>query len=348
MTLSDPRKLERFVPTRVDSARVERLWNGVDARGARPPWRWRWPAVGLAAAVAAAGVVAVVPLHRAPAPPAAAAHAVEYDRDGAMTLADGSHITLGAGAKVRLERFDEGGVEVTLERGEAHLTVTHVPGRPFVVHAGRFDVVDVGTEFTVAYAPAPGPESVRVEVALGRVEVRDRRGVLPVRLVVGGESWSSVPSPVPAATAPRESATTSATASEAPVPTVAPRASVPSAKALLQKADTARMANRPAEAAAALDTLRKHHRHDARAGLAAFELGRLRLDALGDPRGAVEAFDDAIALSPAAPFREDAEARRVQALDRTHDPRCSEARDNYLSRYPSGVHAAEVGARCAP
>ncbi|HTQ47109.1 MAG TPA: hypothetical protein VMI75_30350, partial [Polyangiaceae bacterium] len=62
----------------------------------------------------------------------------------------------------------------------------------------------------------------------------------------------------------------------------------------------------------------------------------LRLDALGDPAGALAAFDDAIVLAPRAGFREDAEARRVEALDRMNDTRCPAARQAFLARYPHG------------
>jgi transmembrane sensor len=101
------------------------------------------------------------------------------------------------------------------------------------------------------------------------------------------------------------------------------------------------------DAERALDTLRKRHRGDPRAALAAFELGRLRLDTLGNPAGAAEALTDAITLAPGASFREDAEARRVQALDASHArAACAAARDAYLARYPKGAHAAVVHARC--
>lgn len=71
------------------------------------------------------------------------------------------------------------------------------------------------------------------------------------------------------------------------------------------------------------------------------------MDALGDPAGAAEAFGDAIALSPGAPFREDAEARRVEALDALPDKaRCERAREAFIARYPAGLHAARVSQRC--
>jgi hypothetical protein len=170
--------------------------------------------------------------------------------------------------------------------------------------------------------------------------------VLPSRVLAAGESWASGPASAASVMAPRPSVEVP------PVPTVVssttalPREAT--AKQLFEAADTARAAGRTKDAAALLDRVRRHYRSDARAGLAAFQLGRLRLDSLGDPSGAVEALDDSIALAPTASFREDAEARRIEALERAGDPRCREARENYLARYAAGVHVKEVSARCGP
>lgn len=112
-------------------------------------------------------------------------------------------------------------------------------------------------------------------------------------------------------------------------------------------AKDARVHGRARDSAVALDALRKRYRGDPRAGLAAFDLGRLRMDSFGDPRGALEAFNDAIAIAPGAPFREDAEARRVALLDAMGGgAACVAARDAYLARYPAGAHAGVVAKRC--
>ena len=119
------------------------------------------------------------------------------------------------------------------------------------------------------------------------------------------------------------------------------------ARRLLELADAARLSGRPAEAARAFDRLRRNHRGDPRAGLAALELGRLRMDSLGDLAGALEAFSDAAALARSGTVREDAEARKVQALEGLGDiARCARARDAYLERFPSGIHAASIRRRC--
>ena len=125
-----------------------------------------------------------------------------------------------------------------------------------------------------------------------------------------------------------------------------PRAVGP--KGLLEAAQRAQREGRLREAAADYDRLRRDYRGDARAALAAFELGRIRLGPLADPRGATRAFQDAIALAPGAPFREDADAHLVEAYDALGDAKhCASARAAYLARYPNGLHAAAVSGRCS-
>jgi len=53
-------------------------------------------------------------------------------------------------------------------------------------------------------------------------------------------------------------------------------------------------------------------------------------------------------LSPNAPFREDAEARLVDAYDASGvSPLCTHARDAYLAHYPRGLYTSVVASRCA-
>jgi hypothetical protein len=64
-------------------------------------------------------------------------------------------------------------------------------------------------------------------------------------------------------------------------------------------------------------------------------------------RGAVQALERAVALAPGSEFREDAMARLVAAHAAAHDGvRCARARDQYLAKFPSGVHRRTVAAAC--
>jgi len=349
MMLPPARRLSRYVEPPMDGKRVDRVWAGVSARRVLTwsPRKVGMPLAAAAAGFALAAVIALVVRGRTTAPGTPIAGLVlESGASQTMTLPDGSSTALGHDARLHFDRIEPSRVEATVEHGEATFDVHHSEARTWTVHARGFDIVDRGTRFVVAVSDA----GVSVRVESGSVEVV-RAGTSGVgRKLEGGESWTSGTPPVESSSeppapstslpvAPTPSASVSA-AMAMPVPTAA------TPRELLATADAARLAGHPREAAQALDALRTRFRHDARAGLAAFELGRLRLDALGDPAGALAAFDDAIVLAPRAGFREDAEARRVEALDRMNDTRCPAARQAFLARYPHGLHAASVSARC--
>jgi transmembrane sensor len=347
MTLHPPRRLARFVEPDLDDKRVDRVWASIDSHPVRSWPAWRMTV--LVGAVAVAALVAVLVRPRSVASDLAGV-VFESGSSQTVTMPDGTRATLGDHARLRYDRVQSDRVETTVERGQVAFDVRHTESRTFVVHAAGFDVVDRGTRFVVGVDGS----SVSVSVETGRVEIA--HGTDPVRALAVGDSWTNAP----AAVAPSPTDTPATDVSAVPPSTTDSAPAVPAdsthtlsvpappgARELLQEADDARLAGHPRDAATAFDTLRHRFRSDPRAGLAAFELGRLRLDSLGDPRGAAEAFSDCIALAPGATFREDAEARLVEALDRAHDAgRCAVARQGYLARFPNGLHAASVAARC--
>jgi transmembrane sensor len=370
MNLSPSRRLTTYAEPRVDDERVDRVWAAVSRRPMRawtPPSFRRAAAMtaiaGLATSAAAAMALFLALRARTPAP-ASVGLVLESGGSNTATLADGTRTTLGAGARLRWDRIQPDRVEATLERGHVAFDVRHDASRAFLVHAAGLELRDLGTRFVVDVEA----NLVSVIVEDGRIEI-GRSGSRPL-ILTAGETWTSgpagleesvaptVPSPITAslATASRVPSEPNGKAQAPPNPAEGivqtaknaapePRGTTP--LDLLQMANEARLAGRPKRAADAFDSLRRRFRTDPRAALAAFELGRLRLDSLGDPAGAAEALADAIALAPAAPFREDADARLVEAFERMPDARaCAAARRTYLSRYPNGVHAADVAARC--
>ena len=365
MMLHPPRRLARFVEPDVDDRRVDRVWAAVASRPMRSWSLWRMAELA-GAVLAIAALILAARSQRAANDLANARVGVVVEsgpgHQQTVTLHDGTIATLQEGARLRCDRVQSDRVETTVERGEVVFDVRHTEARVFVVHAATYDVLDRGTRFDVQV----DGDAVRVSVESGSVVITAAQGSGPSRTLSGGESWTGRASAaaIPAGAAPMAPAATAlatgsparerfvAAGSAPPSPTDsahAPPASPPSPgpRELLQEANDARLAGRPRDAATAFDALRRHHRSDPRAGLAAFELGRLRLDSLGDASGAAEALGDAIALAPGATFREDAEARLVEALDRAHDGgRCAAARQGYLARFPNGLHAASVAARC--
>jgi tetratricopeptide (TPR) repeat protein len=199
---------------------------------------------------------------------------------------------------------------------------------------------------------------VRLAVTEGVVEVRRTDAVEgeggELRRIRAGESWSALlprhpqlpPAESPAAV---EADVDAELEASEPAQAKSERrdGAQRAASEVWKQASVARRAGRMQEAAQAYSTLIARHPEDARAGLAAFELGRIRMDALGDPGGAIDALERSLAAGSSASFHEDALARIViahDALGRT--AACQRARERYLASYPSGVHAHALLARC--
>jgi transmembrane sensor len=302
-----------------------------------------------------------------------------------MTLAEGTHIKVEPRSEVKLLHSAADAVQVRLSHGSARFEVAKKPSRRFSVHLGSIEVVVTGTQFRVLRRAAPTGESVHVEVLEGSVEVhRQGGGLVALR---AGERWSTVigseqreqpavaaplePEPnAPAAQGvsgsehePAEEAAEEEPEAEGAAvgvddeidsgeqasedrPQRRRRAKL-GAEELFDHANLARRAGRLDDAAELYGKLVAVHPNDRRAPLAAFELGRLRMDSLRDVRGAIQALERALKLAPQGTFAEDALARLVLAQEALHDrARCNRARTRYLARYPEGVHAQHVAERC--
>ena len=270
-----------------------------------------------------------------------------------VQLADESVVELGADAVLEVDAARPGQLEVRLQHGRARFKVTKNRARVFRVLAGTTEV------------------RVVVSVEEGVVEVR--RGEELKRLT-RGTSWAvTEPPPVahsdteaaepvveepespraqtkaphrhvkraPSPSAPREAASGGASTGLPPAP------EGPSAEDLFRAAVDARRASRPHAAAQAWSDFLASFPDDPRAGLAAFELGRIEMDVSHDAPGALRALERAVALSPTAAFTEDAMARVVQLLDQRHDSgACKAARARYLARYAQGTYASSLSSLC--
>jgi transmembrane sensor len=77
--------------------------------------------------------------------------------------------------------------------------------------------------------------------------------------------------------------------------------------------------------------------------LAAFTLGRVLLEELGQPNEAAAAFARAEALAPRGALAQDAIAREVEAWSRAGEVSRARARaEEYLRRYPEGRRIRSV------
>lgn len=111
---------------------------------------------------------------------------------------------------------------------------------------------------------------------------------------------------------------------------------------LLLAADVARLSGHAEAAVPPLEQVVKRHAGDARAPLAAFTLGRVLLDDLGQPREAATAFETARTMSPDSRLAEDALARQVEAASRAQDASARALAEQFLERYPQSPRARSV------
>jgi transmembrane sensor len=343
----------------VSSARVARVWAAVSARLDTVPragkrwWLRSLVAVG-AAGVLALGVVSVQHFRGgAETPSAWQGAALETAGDAmAVNLDDGSRLELGAHTQVKVTENHPSNVALALRHGRVDCDITPRKGRHFAVMAEGVEVRVTGTRFSVELT---SQRRVEVEVQRGSVEVSWRGASAPKRLAAG-ERWSVELDRKVAAATPKASEApeppSAPSAVDAPRPSAAPvprEPSVAGPRELFDLGNAARRAGDGAGAARAYELLLEHHPNDARAGLAAFELGRLRMDRLGDVHGAIQALQRAVALAPGAGFREDAMARLVDAYAAAGaKERCRSAQSAYLESFPTGVRASAIARRCGP
>jgi TolA-binding protein len=365
-------KLARFITVEPASeARLAREWEIIDSRSqpSAPAQRWLSRGLVLAPVALAAAALLVFALKR-PAPSVLPGAVFGSETGTALVdLSDGSHIEVDPQAKLAVLRGDTSDVHVELQSGAALFEVSHVERRSFVVSARGVDIRVIGTRFRVNL---DGSERVHVAVERGVVEVRRHGHDETLQRLSAGEEGtlmadgrsaageSAADQTVGSVSAlPPRAAESAAQAAPTVESGAAPSTDVGSsesksgnattmdARQLFDAAGAARRAGKNAQAAGLFDALRRRFPGDARAGLSAFELGRLRMDTLGDVPGAMEALSQAISLSPAGSFREDAQARLVYAADAMHDDaRCRAMRQAYVARYPRGVHAVNVASKC--
>jgi transmembrane sensor len=270
-----------------------------------------------------------------------------------VSLVDGSTLKVEPRSRVEVRNHAASALKLVLAHGRIACDVTHREGRSFVVAAGGVEVRVIGTRFSVANEAAEGGTRVEVRVERGVVEVHGAGPDAEVVRVDAGHSWSQLTKTealaVPEAEAPPDDQPEPAAPTTSPTkPRVTAHAARPApsdARELFEEARGQWRAGKMEEAARTYQALLTAYPRDPRAGLAAFELGRLRMDRLNDMPGAVQALEQAVALAPGAELREDALARLVAASAAAHDhARCARARSRYLTEYPSGVHHRTVSA----
>jgi transmembrane sensor len=251
-----------------------------------------------------------------------------------------------------------GAPEVTLGRGGARFRVSpQAAGRSFRVTAGAVVVEVVGTVFSVDRRG----DAVDVVVDEGRAKVvypggqrtlaSGQRGSFPasateVTQLPAEEAPAAAPSPLPArraaagwrslAHAGRYDA-----AFKALERTPDPVRDEPGD--LMLAADVARLSHHPEQAVKPLRRVFEQYPSDDRASPAAFLLGRLYLENLGQAATAAESFARARSLAPKGALAEDALAREIEARVRAEDhARAESLAAEYVRRFPRGARRAAL------
>lgn len=350
----------------LETRRIDALALGIAER-ARRRRRMRRVRAGIGVGVLAACVVVVGIAGRGTRTIEMRAVSPEVRAErAAYTFGDGSEAFLAPGGRFGAVVERDDGIAIALEAGGARFAVT--PGRrtPFRVEAGPVLVEVMGTRFEVVRLEA----QARVTVETGKVRVRWEGG----ETMLGAGDAGLYPPPPPeteptdhdheAAVGPSEAP--SASSSRVRQESERRNASMPGrwraaaregdfeqAYALLSEtgraevrdepgdlllaADVARLTRHPKEAVAPLRRVLEAFASDPRAPLAAFTLGRVLLEDLGDPRSAAEAFATTRRLDTSTPLAENALAREVEAWFRAGESeRARRAAEDFERLFPNG------------
>ena len=114
-----------------------------------------------------------------------------------------------------------------------------------------------------------------------------------------------------------------------------------SASDLLVLGDVARLAGQPGRARQAFLAVRTRFPQDSRRVAAAFSLGKVAFDQLGDVSQAIDWFRTCLREQPNGTLAREAHGRLIEGLKRLGDHEgAKKAATEYLEKYPTGPHAA--------
>lgn len=265
---------------------------------------------------------------------------------------------------------------VAVERGEIVVRGEAVPGRVVHLRAGQDLAVATTADARGAGSSEARPAAATSEARPAGVDEATPPAPPPSDRAAGPVPAGTAPAVVGGDAAPR--ATPSVGAGAAPSAMAAPVPAAPwrdlaregryhdawsalgadgvrraaggaSVDELLALADVARLSGHPGEAVAPLERVLREHGGDGRASLAALTLGRLQLDALGQPAAAAASLNRAIAAGLPGGLAEDALARRVEAYARAGDPGAARVAYAELERrFPSSARLGSARAWVEP
>jgi transmembrane sensor len=271
---------------------------------------------------------------------------------GAAVESSGAHFSID---KQRMGEAEGRSLRVTVAVSEGRVRVFWA-GQQAVLVAGErveFQVSERSADFVPAQSLARSPLATMAPPPRAQPSPRSGLAVTPQRLSTSSSptvSWRQLARAGDFERAYQQAFAAARTGSTPP--TSQPLGQVvlsdvvpasPEPADLLLLADVARMSHHPASAVAPLRRLLDRHREDPRAPLAAFTLGRVLLDDMGQAREAAESFRQTQDLDAEGPLSHDALAREVEAWSRAGDlARARERAREYIHRYPSGRRLSAV------
>lgn len=296
-----------------------------------------------------------------------------------LELSDRSRVVFAPAAAARLVRVDAQTVALNLERGSLELAVVAAPTRVWQVAAGPFAVETTGARFSLEWQPQPLALAVavregEVRIAGGTLPARGTVLGSNQRLEVSAAPASAVAagaegdlsSGIGVATTATVPATPPTVVAAGPRPRGEPewrrlaaegrhaaalaaveRAGLAreldrlAAEDLERLAHSARLAGAAEVAREALQVLRRRFPRDPRARPAAFLLGRVAFDLVGDPSLAADWFATYVREEPAGSLAEEARGRILEIRrDHGDSQQARAAAQDYLEHHPGGSRAA--------
>lgn len=346
------RVLAQFVPNPLSSAQEQKILGKIleknESRSQRLARSPSWGAVGLAATLL---LIVGISWHFAGSNTHSDEPLIAAETSAARWYATGDErlvVVLQGGRRLELKSLtqlnvlDEKGSRARLERG----TVRCEAGKErLTLEAGNVEVYCEGESVSAELGIGSSGPHLTVTALSGPVTLSYEG---KTHTVAPGSPWSTREAEVepPKAVAPSPPVAAEVEPPVAKLP-VAPPVSKKDAEELWKMAQDARFAGDAQEAARSFSRLMTEYPGDSRAGLAAFELGRIQLDSLGDPSGALRAFDFALQRGRGGFFVADAAAGRVTALDRMGaQGACEKARDSFLTHHAASPQASRVRSLC--
>lgn len=354
----------KLLTTEVDGAQLDDGWQRIRARRGRARAARGVFVVGGPLVMLAVVVLVVLGLRERELAPIALAGGAPLPAEWAplvpevVAFDDHSRVAIEPRARLRARAAEPSHVALVLDRGRATFDVTPGGPRTWVIEADGVTVRVLGTRFAVLCEDGV----VEVSVERGKVSVEGARVADGARVLVAGQSLvigreavaTDEPQTAPSSTTAPDAPPSTPDARRSPPPEARPRSARVERAALtadshdapptvdtMAIADRARRDGRPHEAVGYLEAL--VDAKDPRASLAAFTLGKIHMDELGDPARAGAWFERAIALDLPSGLDEEAHARAVESYARAgRRDDAARAAARYASKFPNGRHLQRV------